>query len=442
MKQLKFFIDNRYSFFKTISVYLTYFSIGCVSALLGSSLLDLQILANTDFAKISLLVTFRSVGHVSGSLIAGIIGSKFKLSLVLAITNFFSGLFIGLVPFLVKFEYMSICILIAGINYGIADILSASSITIIWKDKCANFIQVLFLFGGIGALISPVITRPFLLPSNDEKTSFNMNSSMVNSIDVQSTFSKQNYESADVTVHYAFLICGLIGIIISIPFMYFYLNERKKSLEIQVKRNDQLANANPQQTNDLTWKSYIAVALVAIVGHSAYSLETVVNSLATSFSVKSDLHMDKKSGVLLATVFWSCFSFYRLIFIPLTFIISESKLLATSLTISLTGLLITVPWANNNEICIWIGFTLIGIGISPIFAASFGVLNSYIIITPRIVSIILSITLIGESIHPAIAAFLMTKKMIVFLYYLGALGISYILSLMILIVYCKKALEY
>lgn len=169
--------------------------------------------------------------------------------------------------------------------------MSASSITIIWKDKCANFIQVLFLFGGIGALISPVITRPFLLPSNDEKTSFNMNSSMVNSIDVQSTFSKQNYESADVTVHYAFLICGLIGIIISIPFMYFYLNERKNSLEIQVKRNDQLPNANPQQTNDLTWKSHIAVALVAIVGHSAYSLETVVSKFTSSLLMTINLNI-------------------------------------------------------------------------------------------------------------------------------------------------------
>ena len=151
--------------------------------------------------------------------------------------------------------------------------------------------------------------------------------------------------------------------------------------------------------------------------------------------------MEKKSGVLLATVFWSCFSFYRLIFIPLTFIISESKLLATSLIISLVGIIITVPWANGNQICIWIGFTLIGIGISPIFAAAYGILNKYVDTTPRITSFILSVGIIGESFHPAIAAALMTHNMIIFLYYLGLLGLIYITSFAILIIYCKKSLK-
>ena len=164
----------------------------------------------------------------------------------------------------------------------------------------------------------------------------------------------------------------------------------------------------------------------------------MIDSLATSYSVKSDLHMDKKSGVLLATVFWSCYLFCRLIFIPLTFIISESKLLVTSLIISLVGIIITVPWANDNQICIWIGFTLIGIGISPIFAASLVILNKHIRVTARIVSIILSITLIGASFHPVIAASLMNNNMIIFLYYLSGLGITYILSFGLLTVYCRK----
>lgn len=69
MKYSKFVYENRFKLFKTFAIYLTYFTIGCSTGLLGSGLLDLQILSSTDFTKISLLVTLRSVGHVLGTVI-------------------------------------------------------------------------------------------------------------------------------------------------------------------------------------------------------------------------------------------------------------------------------------------------------------------------------------------------------------------------------------
>lgn len=69
MKGLQLVKDNKFNLVKTFFVYLTYFCIGSITTLLGSSLLDLQILANTDFAKISLLIPIRSGGHIVGSAI-------------------------------------------------------------------------------------------------------------------------------------------------------------------------------------------------------------------------------------------------------------------------------------------------------------------------------------------------------------------------------------
>ena len=144
--------------------------------------------------------------------------------------------------------------------------------------------QVLFLFAGIGALMAPVITRPFLLPSEEEKTAINVNSSMADY--EQSIVLKNVYTPDDVMVHSAFVICGLIGVIISIPLMYFYLNDRRQIRETQIESKDQSDDQNDQNDDkkmNQGLETYVVVALVAIVGHSVYSLETVISKLTSNY---------------------------------------------------------------------------------------------------------------------------------------------------------------
>ena len=154
--------------------------------------------------------------------------------------------------------------------------MGASAITDIWKEKCANFLQVLFLSGGIGSLITPVITRPFLLPSNEEEIQNRVNSNINSSMD------NGNYEQLisiytpdDVMVHIAFLIFGVIGVIASVPFVFFYLNDRKQNLKTDNKQ-DQSIDKNNGQKNHKGLKIYIAVALVGFIGHSVYGVEMVL----------------------------------------------------------------------------------------------------------------------------------------------------------------------
>ncbi|XP_015795274.1 major facilitator superfamily domain-containing protein 4A [Tetranychus urticae] len=431
MKGLQLVKDNKFNLVKTFFVYLTYFCIGSITTLLGSSLLDLQILANTDFAKISLLIPIRSGGHIVGSAIAGFVGQKVSQPLVLSITNLLSGIFIGIAAVFTKFEYISACLLIAGINHGIADVLCNTYVSIIWKESCTNFLQALHMSWGIGSLLTPVITRPFLLPSNEfEQPKANNSSShlpIINPI----------IGSSDVLIHYVFFIFGITSIVSSIPFLCIHCFEMRETDE-----SNEAPDGNKEiKQNWSKCQTYTVITLVALIGHIVYSLEGLIGSLGTSFSVKSDLHMAKKTGVLLATAFWICFSFYRLLYIPLTFIISEQKLLVTSLFISTVGIFVTVPWANTHEICIWLGFMLIGTGMSPIFCAAYGMLAQYITMSARISSMLFIAGVIGESVHPAIAAALMANNPVIFLYYVGVLGISFIVLFSALLVYYNTALK-
>ena len=122
----------------------------------------------------------------------------------------------------------------------------------------------------------------------------------------------------------------------------------------------------------------------------------------------------------------------------MTFAISETKLLVFNLTISLIGILITVPWANHYTSCIWAGFTLIGIGISPIFSAAYGMLAKHVIVTSKMSSMVFIPGVLGESFHPGIAATLLDKNPVSCLYYIGVLGFFFLTSSLALLVYCSK----
>ncbi|XP_015786478.1 major facilitator superfamily domain-containing protein 4B-like [Tetranychus urticae] len=426
-----FISDNRFNIFKTFLAYVTFFCLGSALNLLGSSLLDLQIRLAVDFAKVSYLLPFRSAGHILGSGSAGFLELRFNRCLVLSVCNLISGIFLGAAPNFFQFEYAACCLFIAGLAQGIIDVLCNTLIADTWKDKCTNWLQALHMSLGIGSLFTPVICRPFLIPEEGEtsvQSALNetLESPIIELIDIKPT-------ASDVQAQYAFMIIGVISVMISLPFGCIFLKERSNQ-----SKNKNIVEASSDTKPEWSpLKANVGIFLVVVISHLLYSLEAVIGSLGASFSVKSDLHMDKKTGVLLATVFWTCFSFYRLIFIPLTFVVSEVKLLLLNILFMLLGVIICVLWGNTNQICIWIGFVFLGMGLSPIFSAAYGMLAKHITITGKIATLIIIPGVFGESAHPALAATLMAKNPITFLYYVGILGIILVVTFSLLIIYCK-----
>ncbi|XP_053212534.1 major facilitator superfamily domain-containing protein 4A-like [Panonychus citri] len=387
-----FIYVNRYKIIKTFIIYVSYLWIGGAITLIGSSLLDLQIRVDVDFGTISYLIPARSLGHIVGSALAGLLDRYFSHSFILLVNSLISGISIGIAPNFNDFKLVAIFIFIAGVAHGILDVTCNTFLASTWKEKCANWLQVLHMCFGVGSLIAPVICRPFLLPM------VNSEERIVNSLNLTSNDSlvdplvKTIYNSDDVMIQNAFFIIASLTIVLALPFGWMNLSERKA----ETVTNDQSKTSDPVEVKQ------------------PYSSENIIKS---------------------------CFSFYRLIYIPLTFVISETKLLLSSLTISFIGILITVPWANYYTSCIWAGFTLIGIGISPIFSAAYGMLAKHIIVTSKISSMVFIPGVLGESIHPAIAATLLDKRPIICLYYIGVSGILFIVLYLILLIYCAKVFK-
>uniref|UniRef100_T1KTK1 Major facilitator superfamily (MFS) profile domain-containing protein n=1 Tax=Tetranychus urticae TaxID=32264 RepID=T1KTK1_TETUR len=445
---------NRYKIFKTILTYITFAGLGGVNTLVGSSLLDIKIYVQRSFAATSRLVQFRALGYGVGATVAGFFEKYFDDYLVLSATNLLAGVFLALAPWFRSLETVLIFIFIASFAIGVFDICKYNCNVIIlriWGKNGVNWLQVLHMFGGVGALIVPIITRPFLLPNTEydglstvtttspETMDFTNITDIISAINTTTTIT---YTPDDVKVQYAFLIVGMVLAVVAIPYFFCYLHDRKqKSKDEENRENGETGEETPQFVQTSTLKKVLAVIITAALANFCFGTEAVVGNLSTSFAVKADVHMDKQNAVLVATVFWTMFSFYRCIFIPLTLVIKESKLFYMNLLIIVAGVVTLVPYAASKELFTWISFTLLGIGYSPVFSISYGSLGHYFPVTNAMTSFIFVNGVIGETIHTTVLSKFIDTKPVLFTYYLGGMGIIYVMLSFLLPLYCRKVFK-
>lgn len=148
--------------------------------------------------------------------------------------------------------------------------------------------------------------------------------------------------------------------------------------------------------------------------------------------------MDKTSSALLVTAFWTCFSFFKMVFIPLALYFGEKRMTIFNLLLMLTSVIIMVPHAAYNQLCIWISVILLGMGYSPLFAIAYSSLESHFTVTAKQTSIVFVTGVLGESIHPPLVGHFIDKNPNIFIYYLGATSLLFLITMFILPIICEK----
>ncbi|XP_074605019.1 sodium-dependent glucose transporter 1C-like isoform X2 [Brevipalpus obovatus] len=319
-----------------------------------------------------------------------------------------SGIFFTLAPWTKSLVWLEVLVFIGGIGQGILDLYCNLSMLHIWGKKSSNFMQALSMCFGIGSLITPMIASPFFLPLVNENVS---NSTI-------GTSSRSSFKPEDVKVQFAFMIIGGYVTIIGLLFSYYCVLDLRsgftRSTRTRRESSSKMSESIP------VWKQYSAVSMVALMAHLMFGMEGIIGNLAPAFGVKSDLKMNKKSAALLVTAFWTCFSFFKIAFVPLTLFFGEKVMTYTSLLIMLSGVILMVPHASYNQLCTWISFILLGIGDSPLFAIAYATLERFFPVNTRQTAIIFVGGVIGDSIHPRIIGSFMENSPNIFVYYLGS----------------------
>ena len=154
---------------------------------------------------------------------------------------------------------------------------------------------------------------------------------------------------------------------------------------------------------DNPWRTGVVALSVAFM-HIYYGLEITFGSFLTTYTAKSDLHLDTKVGAQLTSLFWATFTFWRLITIFYINYTGSQNAIFISLAIMLFGNCVLVPFGNVYEWSLWTGTATIGVGISSIWASMFGFLEVYFPVTSKIASSMITAAMVGEFIFPVIIA--------------------------------------
>ncbi|XP_053205252.1 sodium-dependent glucose transporter 1-like [Panonychus citri] len=404
---------------KTSLCFLTFMSLGGCSTLLGSSLLDIQIRVREPYEKVTGLIPSRAIGYMIGGVIAALIETKLEPNLVLFCANSTGAIFIGLAPWFFSYWPIYSCFFISGIAQGVLDIFVNTYSYNIWGLKAANYIQVLHSSFGLGSLLTPLLTKGFLLPSTNE------------TLTDDETFAL--YSPEDVKVQYAFLVISIVLFSSSLGFLLFYLRARAN------RKTDDFVNKEIVINNvSALWKRALCIAIVALVANCSFGLQTLVGSLGPPFAVKSDLHMSKQDGASLVTVFWFLYTFYRYVHLGLLNVFKERRIMIFSYTCVIISAFVMAPHAAYSRPCIWISFVLLGAGYSPTFTVALSTLQRYFYLSGRNASYIFIVGVTGESIHPWILTKLMQSSQVYFVYYLAIMSSIQVALCFILPIVCNK----
>ena len=262
-------------FYNTLGLFWVFISHGLVLGIMGPSMLDLAIACNTDVAKITYIMTGRAGGYALGSFVTAFIYSRLDVPISIAVGTFISAGIIFAIPF-VRNVYVLIAIFFTlGSNMGVFEAAINVFVIDLWGKGKVNFkiipffvlscqinclffplgsfinchftsiltenppfMQLLHFCYGVGALISPLFTKPFLLETEEDeedgdKLLFNEH---FNSSDLENTFqfnsssshSPHTFTADDLLIKYPYGIIALCMIVSSTVFtlirVYFRVN--------------------------------------------------------------------------------------------------------------------------------------------------------------------------------------------------------------------------
>lgn len=155
-------------------------------------------------------------------------------------------------------EYLTLSLFSIDCNVYIAQL---------WQQDSTNYFQILYMFYGIGALLAPLITRPFLLPIEKDGLNFSLTDN--------STWT-QDFSRNDVQIQYPYLIIGCVFILVSVTFCLCYFaglqSDNNQSEETKLEKRMQYSRL----------KRYSAVVMTASIANFVFGGQNVVGELTLS----------------------------------------------------------------------------------------------------------------------------------------------------------------
>jgi len=401
--------------YKTILLWGTYICCGMADSVRGPTLLDLSDIAQVDISEVSSIFAFKSLGGLVGSLATGLLMDYCNPStdyIFIAGSYFIKCLMTLLLPYSVSLLGMQCIEAVYGFCHGGFHSVANQLLIRIWTGTGRNtspYVYTLHFCYAIGALLTPIVAKPFLKDSEVESTLIG-NGTMfdVTELELENT--------GFWTIKSLYPLIFMI-MVLPVPGFIFYFIQARCNEGLKKKSEADVEDIDDEEGEYLNRNKTIAVMIFASLFYFTQAgIEHGFRSFTAVFMVNSALRLSRNAAADVLAILYLTFAAVRLLLIPISTLVSSNTILITSSLTLLVSTSMLAIWGETNLLIMQIGIGLTGAGMASMVAAGMIWLKNVIKITNKITAIILFACRVSEKVYSLLAGMLMETYPMGFLY--------------------------
>ncbi|KAI1286446.1 Major facilitator superfamily domain-containing protein 4A [Halotydeus destructor] len=381
-------------YLKTVALYLAFFTNGVIISIVGPTILELQCSLDVSYDQIIRILPTRACGYVIGSFLVGILYDKFNPLLTIMMTLTVSGIATLLFPWAGSVMALFAAAFFSNLGCGMIESTCNVFLLYMWGKESQPWMQALHFAFGCGGLVAPLLASPFLTAGEAPIEGLAVNATLV---------AAQSCKPEDVRIHIPYGIVGVYAIVVAILFLYLYCCHGQT--EEHPSRVAKAAVMATEDEKDLVWTRRIVIVSAALFMFTYLGFEVGMGSFITSFAVMSDNHLSKQVGAYMTSVYWFMYTIFKLVAVGFIDKIGSHNNIVIELMILIVANAFLVPFGNTITWCLWVGVVLVGIGVSTIWAAMFGFLENYFLITSKMAAFLTVSGVFGEVVYPVLMGY-------------------------------------
>jgi len=398
---------------QTLVMLLASLGIGLTGEITGTTLVYLKQRIGVNYEEISRSLIAESCGQITGQLLAAALFEKIPQfsNMLLSIGTILCGCIAFFIPWSPTLVILAILHFGNGTTRGFIISGSNSRLFQIWREKATIPTYLLHIFAGVGFLIVPQITRPFLPAYNPEPQPSN---SSIYSQDFQihqngtslpsgnasaSAITNRQSELNEEHIEYPYIIIGVYCVIVGLlAFIlhWFVKHYLKNTDNTAYAKNDNMTLDWSHMTP--TRKVHVCsfMFLFILLWTLGVGIEKSVGRFLFSFATESQLQLQPQRASNLLMIFWISFTSSRILAAVVSIWVNPLKLLVVSALLSIANSAVLLTMADTNQLTLWICSALFSASIAPIFPSSITCLNKYIHMTPSLVTLAFMAATVGN----------------------------------------------
>ncbi|KAF2353352.1 Major facilitator superfamily [Trinorchestia longiramus] len=320
---------------------------------------------------------------------------------------------------------------VMGFFMGTIDTVANISMLQLYGRDVAPFLQALHFFYGLGAFLSPIVTKPFLL--NEDCNGLVLNSTDTHRmIDIrlqnitQEAETELHHAQHDSKIEYAFWImsCMQLPVIILLSVLvykdFFPGSDDLPSVVAATPEAFELKHA-PDAAEPLAGSKTVAldkrdeedrpqvttrqIALVTAFAAGILffydGMQAAYGGYVYSYAVKFVKGMEPSEAAILNACFWGTFAFGRLISIGIATRITPQWMLLANMTGCFIAMVLMLSLPHDHAM-LYVGTAIFGTFLSSVFPTTISMTETYIHVTSQITSVLVMSAAVGEMVFPVI----------------------------------------